>query len=508
MALRYVLALKFVLGFGLALALPPLSQVWLIFVCLSLLLLIDSMQPPGRLRHAFWGGLVFGLGYFSFALHWIGYAFLVDAQSYLWMMPFAVGGLAGLMAIYWGLAFLITEWLVRRGWRRWLVMPSLLAMVEWLRGILFTGFPWDAPGLMADGMGGVLQLASLVGMPGLTLLVLLWGVLPCAIVLSWRQARQSVLLPLLVLLTLPASWWWGQDRLSSLPRAANNGPLIRLVQPNIAQSDKWRSENGAKVFDDLMAMTVAVSPAGVMPSVIIWPEATVPFLLDESEPALQRIAEGLKPGQTLLTGAIRRQGSVARSDYFTSILTIDHHGVVTHRYDKWRLVPGGEYLPLAWLLEPLGFRKVADLPEAFSAGPGPVQADVPGVGPAVLLICYEAIFPHQLVPTGQRARWIVNVTNDGWFGRSIGPYQHWAQTRMRAVEQGLPMARAANTGVSGMIDAYGRHVVTTELGTAVFIDAQLPESLLPTLFVRVGAAPFLISCLFLILVAGFGRVKF
>jgi apolipoprotein N-acyltransferase len=475
-------------------------------VGLSGAVLLDSVRTPRSHRQSFSGGFAFGLGYFSFALHWIGFAFLVDAKADLWMMPFAVGGLAAFFALYWGVAFTAVEWLVMRGFQRWLVLPIVLGLIEGLRGYLFTGFPWAVPGLMADGMGGVLQFASVVGMPGLTLLVLLWAVLPAALILN-RKNKTILLTPVLLLLSLPVIWWWGDARLGAHPSDENSGPLIRLVQPNIAQSDKWRSENAVKVFDDLMALTTAPGTTAELPKVVIWPESAVSFLLDESKPALARIASGLGEGQTLLTGAIRRQSAPTGDLYFTSILGIDTEGVVLSRYDKWRLVPGGEYLPLAWLLEPLGFRKVVNVPEAFSPGSGPGVDDVPGVGPAAMLICYEAIFPYGLVPENIRPHWIVNVTNDGWFGRSVGPFQHLAQVRMRAVEQGLPVARSANTGVSAIIDPFGRFMVRTELDTRQFVDSRLPQYLEPTLFARAGVVPALFFGVFLLCLSFWNRAK-
>ncbi len=486
--------------------LPPVSQLWLAVIGLSGVLLLDSIQTLRGRWQSFGGGFAFGLGYFSFALHWIGFAFLVDAKSDLWMMPFAVGGLAAFFAMYWGVAFIAVDWLATRGFQRWLVLPIVLGMVEGLRGYLFTGFPWAVPGLMADGMGGVLQFASVVGMPGLTLSVLMWAVLPAAIIVN-RKNRAAVMLPLLLLLTLPAICWWGDVRLAAHPLDVKSGPMVRLVQPNIAQSDKWRSENSVKVFDDLMALTTAPGTTKELPKVVIWPESAVSFLLDESTPALERIASGLGEGQTLLTGAIRRQSGPKSELYFTSILGIDTEGVVQSHYDKWRLVPGGEYLPLAWLLEPLGFRKVVNLPEAFSPGEGPGVFDVPGIGPAAMLICYEAIFPQKLVPDNTRPRWIVNVTNDGWFGRSVGPYQHLAQVRMRAVEQGLPVARSANTGISAMIDPLGRFVAHTDLDTRTFVDSRLPQNLEPTLYVRSGVVPALLFGLLLVCLAILTRSK-
>jgi apolipoprotein N-acyltransferase len=339
------------------------------------------------------------------------------------------------------------------------------------------------------------------------MLVLLWGVLPGVIFQARRKPWPGILLPVVLLLTLPVCWWWGELRLASNPTDTGNSPMIRLVQPNISQSDKWRDDHAIRIFDDLITLTAVPNDTGTLPQVIIWPESSVPFLLDENPEALQRIAVNLEDGQTLLTGAVRRQTTAGGDAYFTSILSIDHLGSVTDSYDKWRLVPGGEFLPLAWALEPLGFRKIVSLPESFSAGSGPRIMDVAGAGPAAMLICYEAIFPDNLVPSTARARWIVNVTNDGWFGRSVGPYQHLAQVRLRAVEQGLPVARAANTGISAMIDPLGRIIVQSALETQLFIDAKLPERLEPTLYSRAGIVPSLLIALILLGIAAVQRKK-
>jgi apolipoprotein N-acyltransferase len=499
-ATRYNLVVKFILGVGLALALPPVSQIWLAVACLSMLAVLDSLSPQGRLKQAFTGGLAFGLGYFVFALHWIGFAFLVDAKDYLWMMPFAVGGLALLMSVYWGIGFVVVEALVQRGWTRWLVWPCVMAVVEVARGVLLTGFPWAAPGLIADGLGGVLQMASVIGMQGLTLLVLLWAMLPGVIFLAWRKQTGTPWLPLCVAVSAITVWGWGELRLSSHTPDDDAGPVVRLVQPNIAQDDKWQNTNGRVILDKLLALSVEKAGPNGEPKVIIWPESAVPFLLDEDPAALAVVASSLKGDQTLLTGAIRRDVIDGDERYYTSILGINPRGEVFSHYDKWRLVPGGEYLPLAWALEPLGFRKVVSLPESFTPGTGAQVMDIPGFGPAAMLVCYEAIFPDHIVPSDVRPRWIVNVTNDGWFGRSVGPYQHLAQVRMRAVEQGLPVARAANTGVSAMIDSLGRVVAQSELLAAGHFDARLPLALEPTLFARAGIVPsFLLLGLVLLL---------
>ncbi len=469
-------SLHAVCGLALALALPPLAQLWCAALGLTCITFLNRDFYDATLKERFLRGLGFGLGYFGFALHWIGYAFLVDAAQYLWMMPFAVGGLALLMACYWGLAFMAAGAL-RKLVPLWVALPLCLAVAEWLRGFLFTGFPWAAPGLIADGMGPVLQFASVVGMTGLTAILLLWGMALGAFIL------QRGVVAALVLLTLPAIFMWGQWRLALAPMPDDRGPLIRLVQPNTSQSDKWRSENADEIFSDLLNL----STSSAKPDVIIWPESAVSFLLDESEIALSRIADLLEPEQVLLSGALRRSVEPSGDEkYFTSIQMIDSSGQVRDSYDKWRLVPGGEYLPFAWALEPLGFRKVVNLPESFSVGTGPRALAIPGAGMAGMLICYEVIFSHQLVSTAPRPDWIVNVTNDGWFGMSVGPYQHMAQVRMRAVEQGLAIARSANTGISAMIDPYGRILMQTELGTRDAIEVHLPAAAPLTLFARWG----------------------
>jgi apolipoprotein N-acyltransferase len=194
--------------------------------------------------------------------------------------------------------------------------------------------------------------------------------------------------------------------------------------------------------------------------------------------------------KTLLAGAVRRSSPKEENGvapkYYTSVLVFNSDAKIVAAYDKWHLVPGGEYLPLAWMLEPLGFRKVVPIPESFTAGPGPTTTSIPNIGPASLQICYEDIFPNSTVDPANRPDWIVNVTNDGWFGNSVGPYQHIAQLRLRSVEQGLPVARAANTGVSAIIDPVGRYVEMTDLGVENARDSRLPVKIQPPIYASFG----------------------
>lgn len=477
------------LGAGAAsgLALPPLGFWWVLFVSVPVLLWQFEAKAQHGWRGSFRVGLSFGFGYFCAGFHWIGFAFFVNASD-IWMMPFAVGGLALFMAFYWAIALALASRVPRAIGPRWLSALVMLALAEWLRGRLFTGFPWGVPGLSVEGMGGVAQVASLVGVNGLTLLVLVWSALPFVIWCNRKTGLRGMVVPVLVMAALPLSHFWGLWRLSTLPTAYRDAAVVRLVQPNVSQSDKWRSDNAVAIFDTLTKLSVEGPDAGAVTH-IVWPESSVPFLLDEDKVALERIAGILAPGKTLLAGAIRREiqaGCETCPDlYFTSILMMDDTGRVTGAYDKWRLVPGGEYLPLEDFLSRFGFRKVVSLPESFTAGVGPQNLDVPGLGLSGMLICYEVIFSHALV-NEVRPQLLINVTNDGWFGRSVGPYQHLAQARLRSIEQGLPLLRSANTGISAVIDSVGRIVAQTELEQATYLDSRVPVAVASTTYARWG----------------------
>ncbi|MCB1380183.1 MAG: apolipoprotein N-acyltransferase [Alphaproteobacteria bacterium] len=482
------MALSWLCGAVAALGLPPLDLWPALFVALPVFL--AQLQDVAGRRQAFALGWLFGFGYFVVAFHWIGFAFLIDAKTYLWMMPFMVGGLAGSMAIYWGIAALAVHLARLRGLGTAIGFATTLATAEWLRGRLFTGFPWAAPGLQVDGMGTVSQMAAYCGMTGLTFLLVLWAGL--GLVLATHGPRRQKLVALLLLLLLPVSWGAGAWRLAKAGDLAPGSSTVRIVQPNVAQDMKWRDDNARAIFDQLQGLSTAPStmrPGGLTDvTYLLWPESAVPFLIDESPVARTELRRMLPDGTVLMTGAIRREPEAEGTDYrvFNSIITFDGEGAVVARYDKWRLVPGGEFLPFAWLLEPLGFRRVVTVPGNFAAGPGPVTLALPGGLKVAMLVCYEVIFPHNLVDGGDRPAAIVNVTNDGWFGQSTGPYQHLAQARLRTIEQGLPLLRAANTGISAVIDSYGVVLASLPLGTEGVLDAALPAAIAPTPYARWG----------------------
>ena len=490
-----------------ALAMPPTGLWPLLALSFPVLLLALEGLTARRIRDSFLCGWGFGLGYFIVAFHWIGFAFLVDAATYLWMMPFAVGALAASMAVYWGLAAVAANFTGWRGLPLVFGHAAFLAGAEFLRGRLFTGFPWAAPGLAIDGMGPVAQGAAVLGMTGFTHLIILWAGLP-VVLLRLRWVRRDVVAAGLALLLLPVFFAFGSMRLADATDATVPGVRLRIVQPNIGQDEKWREANGRGIFDRMLALSIAPTaarPGGIAEVThLIWPESAVPFLIDESDVAKTELARMLAGRTVLITGAIRRdlsrQDADGENPVFNSVITFDGTATVVARYDKWRLVPGGEFLPFEWLLKPLGFRKVVTVPGSFASGPGPVTGIVPGAPPAGMLICYEAIFPQNLVSRETRPAWLINVTNDGWFGASTGPYQHLAQARLRAIEQGLPLVRAANTGISAVIDGFGRYAGRLPLGESGILDAALPAALAETPYGRYGdgaLALLFTACLFL-----------
>lgn len=484
---RHRLLMALVLGFVSALSLPPVDAWPLLFLTIPAFFALAD-RPQKSWRSAFSLGWCFGFGYFLWTLHWIGFAFLVDAADYLWMMPFAVGGLVAFLSLYWGAAVAALHASRRHGLSGFLIFVVAMGVAEHLRGVLLTGFPWGAPGLAAIGMGPVSQLAAWCGMEGLTLLILLWaGVWPFA--LKGHAAPQRLMAALL-LASLPIGAACGGIRLALATSGTVPSVTVRLVQPNIPQSDKWRGDNMAGIFDRLMALSSRASPPEHRPTIIIWPESAVPYLLEEASESRSLIGSMLGPGRLLISGSLRRiadaSGDYMKDRVFNSVLVINGDGEVVSHYDKWKLVPGGEFLPFEPLLGKLGFRKVVTLPGSFEAGEGPVALALPGLPAVGLSVCYEAIFPGGLVNQGDRPGWLANVTNDGWFGRSIGPYAHFAQARLRAIEQGLPLGRAANTGLSGMIDAYGRVTARSDLETETIVDAPLPAAISAPLYARMG----------------------
>ncbi len=494
-------------GFGLlaSAAMPPLLLWPVLFVSMPVLVwLLDGVAAAGagKMRsffHALITGWAFGFGYFLASLYWIGAAFLVEAEQFAWMMPLAIAAMTAGMAAYWGLAcaFAVLFW--GRGLSRIFLLAASLAAAEWLRGHLLSGFPWNSLGNAAAAFDGLSQNAAHVGIWGLTFFVALWTLAPA------RLAEPATASARFLLLVIAGStlglWALGAWRLSQAQVGYVPNVALRIVQPNIPQSDKWRFENAASILQTMLAMSTPGSEpsAADNPSHVIWPESSVPFLIDEKPDALNAVGKVLAEDTLLLMGSLRRSKSATGGEaaVYNSLIAIDSGGRAVATYDKRRLVPFGEYLPLAHWLEPLGFRRLVTIPGSFAPGQGETVMAVGTAGIVAPLICYEAIFPGQVTRRGQRPDWVLNITNDGWFGTTGGPQQHFAQARFRAIEEGLPLVRAANTGISAVIDPYGRVLAALPVGARAVIDSRLPTSLPSTAYAKHGDVFF-----FLLLAGG------
>lgn len=472
----------------------PLGLWWLSLTAICLLL---AALPVAANAHA-WGGRMWlaGTGYFAASLFWIVEPFFIEPEIHGWMAPFALVLMAVGMAIFWALA----GWLAARAARgraRLVALLALLVLLELARGWVLTGFPWA---MLGHGLIGtpMMQLAALVGAGGLSLLLLLAALLPA---LGHGSAQRGAG-ALVSLVGLALIWVWGAAQ-TNLPPPREG--LVRLVQPNAPQAEKWREENIYRFFSRLLDLTA--TPTDPAPDLILWPETAVPFLLEFPGEGLNMMADAMAPhgSEARLAFGVQR---AENGRYFNSLALIDTDAQVQAIYDKHHLVPFGEYIPLAEALLGPGYSGFAARQlQGYSAGPGPVVLDLGPLGQALPLICYEAIFPRHL-RTKTRPDWIMQITNDAWFGELTGPYQHLAQARLRAVEQGLPLLRVANTGVSAVIDARGGIVQSLALGETGFLDAPLPGALPATPYSRLGDLPVVALLLMLLVGAALtGRIR-
>jgi apolipoprotein N-acyltransferase len=316
-----------------------------------------------------------------------------------------------------------------------------------------------------------MQVAALAGSYALSGLTLLAALLPGL----RRPAALAVAAALVA-----GGWGFGAWRLAA--PLQEPGPVIRLVQPATGQRDKWLAENRAPIFHGLVDLTAA--PAAAPPALVVWPEVAVTFRFDASPEAIAIATAALPQGSALAVGSVRTDIGARRSH--NSLMFYGADGEALGVYDKRALAPFGEYVPYAWVLGRLGIGTLGDGLSGFSPGAAAGPYALPGLPPAAVLICYEIVFPGLTRATAAPAGWILQVTNDAWFGDSFGPRQHLAQARIRAIETGLPVARAANTGISAMIDPHGRLVATLGLGQRGVLDATLPARLPPPLYARAG----------------------
>ena len=505
-------------GVAAGLAHPPFGIVPGLLGYAILLAVIDG-ETARPLRSALLRGWLGGVGYFAVGVWWITEPFMVDAREQGWMAPFALVLMAGGLALFWAAA----AWLYRlarpRGAARVLVFAGALTAFEWLRGHIATGFPWDLPGESWAAGTAPSQLASVVGAYGLTWITV--AIVAAPAVLAWDLRPRAKAATLAVAAGMLAGvWGFGAWRLAHAVPIRPDAPRLRIVQANIDQKDKWKPENLGLVFDTYARLTAppAQTPTQPPPAIVIWPEGALPVVIDDfiapGSPYAARLRDLLTPGQTLLMGVNRVQRSAAgQTLYFNSLMAFRREPDdlrVTAVYDKHHLVPFGEYMPAGELAAKVGFRSMVHMLDDFTAGPRSQPIAAEGLPPVQVLICSEALFPGVTragaVRSGQRASWIVNPSNDAWFGQGSGPLQHLNIASYRALEEGLPVVRATPTGVSAVIDAYGRTLPGARLGLGDLgvIDAPLPPALDITVFSRFGD----LWCGILILLSGLFAVAY
>lgn len=474
------LLLRVVLAAGLgalaALGLAPYGLWPATLIVLALVSwLLQGIDIP---RRAAWIGWALATGYFAHALIWIVEPFLVDVARHGWMAPFALVFLSGGLALFWAAAFWVAVRLAKTPGARIGLLIVMLSLAEFARAYVLTGFPWAGLAQIWVGTDVTLWLAW-IGPQGLGTLTLIASLLPgLALVLGGRIAWRLLSgLPLFVLLLV------GFALARAVPETHPATGTVRIIQPNAPQHQKWDPEMMPVFFQRQIDFTAALP----QPDLIVWPETAVPVLLDYAAPALARMSEAAA-GTPMAVGIQRSDGA----RHYNSLIYLDGTGDIAAVYDKHHLVPFGEYFPGGDFAARLGLRGfAAQEGDGYSAGPGPVLLDLGDLGQALPLICYEAVFPQDVSGMTGRGAFLLQITNDAWFGKYAGPYQHLAQARMRAVEQGLPMVRAANTGVSAMIDPWGRITESLPLGEAGYVDAPLPAPLRSTLYSRSGDWPVL-----------------
>lgn len=485
-------ALALILGALAAAALPPVYAVPLLWVAFpGLVWLIDGSRG---VRGAAAVGWSFGVGHFAAGLYWLVHAFLVDPERFAWMAPFAIVGLSAGLATFPALAAAVTRAVSRPGTGRVLALAAAWTGAEVLRAWALTGFPWNLTASVWSGLPAMMQLAAVIGSFGVSLLTVAVAAMPS--VLDNRKGWKAMAAAVAVLAVL---WIGGALRLGAAGPLAEvpsvPGVRLRLVQANIEQTLKWRPELREAHFLRHIKMSRDLGFEAV--THVIWPETAAPYSLDLDAGSQAMIAKAVPPGGAVITGAPRwTPPGQEPKQAWNSVFVIGSGGKVVGVYDKAHLVPFGEYVPLRGLLP---IPKLTEGALEFSAGPGRQTLTAPGLPPFSPLICYEAIFPGQVAAAEPRPAWLLNPTNDAWYGHSAGPYQHFAAARWRAVEEGLPLVRAAVTGISGVVDPYGRVVARIGLGREGVLDSPLPLPL-PGLtpYARWGNAPIVLTIIFLL----------
>ncbi len=470
---RFPKTLSLALGLVSATGFEPLNLWWITLAAFALLIL--SLQQAQTVKSALARGYWFGVGHFVVGLNWIAGSFRYQETMPVWLGWIAVVALSLYLAVYPAMAAGMAWWAGRgKPMAFALFFASAWIITEWMRATAFTGFAWNPLGVAGLAMGDGAGLVGTYGLSGL--MILISGALVLIATRKWFGAIGLLILPCFALLMTFAD----------VPEHDQNPglPLLRIVQPNIGQQDKYEASYDALNFAKLEKLT---GKPGPVPRLILWPEAAIPDYLEKEEWARARVASLMGPKDMLLTGgtALIFDKKANLTGARNSMFALTPGAEIVGRYDKAHLVPYGEYLALRWLLEPLGATRLVPGDIDFIPGPGAQTITLPGFGKVGVQICYEIIFSGQVIDAKNRPDFLFNPSNDAWFG-AWGPPQHLAQARLRAIEEGLPIIRSTPTGISAIINADGQIVKSIAYKQAGFIEARLPSKHAPTLFARYG----------------------
>lgn len=471
------LAISFLSGTAMVLTLPPVNFFLLLFACVPAFIL-TARNAATRWR-AFFVGWAFGCGFFIFGLYWVSAALFVDIEQWKWVLPLSLVLGPSVLAIFYGFIPLLAHRSKENTPAYALIFIAAWSGIEWVRGHILTGFPWNLAGYTWSDLIFMMQFSAYAGIYGLTLLTLLMASLP----IFWFNNA----LRIFVATGLFCAFIAGAARIDQLEYHKNLE--VRIVQANIPQSMKWDPEQDWRNIEKHAKMSNASTMKNV--SFVVWPETAVTSDLKLFPEIARYISMHLPEGAIGLLGNLRVTYDMnGKENFHNSVTALGAKGKVIDAYDKFHLVPFGEYIPFRDKLNltpiALAIANIGD----FTPGSGNRTLKFDGLPSVSPLICYEAIFPHAAADRNDRPDWLVNVTNDGWYGKTAGPYQHFEIARVRAIEEGLPLVRAANTGISAMIDPYGRVLAQTKLGEERFIDAGLPKALPPTIYSLYGDGIF------------------
>lgn len=515
------------LGAGLiaATAMPPLDAFPVFAVVFpALVLLLDGVNAESRgaarsMRECAVIGWFFGFGYFVAGLWWLGSAFIAGGEQFIWLMPLGVVGLPMFLALFPALGLAIAGLIWSPGAMRIFALAFGLGLSEWLRGFVLTGFPWNGFGQAFANHLIFAQIVSVIGTEALGAIAIAIFSAP-ALLVTGRSAFGRFALPVLALAALAGIAAFGAARLHPVGGTRVDfstlklvpGVKLRIMQPNVAQDAKNRLPDGDATLAAYFALSDRAKGAHASGigdvTHLIWPESPFPFVLERNARAIEAIRRFLPEGTQLVTGAVRIEPSedpAKRFRFFNVMQVVNRSGIVA-TYDKVHLVPFGEYLPVEGLLRRLGLREFVREIGGFTSGSARRPLEVPGLPPVSALICFESIFPGEIAGgEGAEGGLFINVTNDAWFGYTFGPYQHLAQARLRAIEFGKPLVRAANSGISAVFDPYGRVLATLPLGVADVLDAPLPEALGGTFYASLKGFGFASVMIFLAVFGLSGR---